>query len=418
MSVWDDLGNPETMLRLRAHPAYPATANVTELLIAEYRAADGRDGLRPVQERLAKVLVEAEGHYRTQSRLSKRGEGDPIDLLFWRRALVQLRAVGDGIAWRFLGFRRQWVVLMGRNDRAGLMSDKDGFDTEWQLFNEHWDAGEPTILTALTNCITLGDLLVARGDELWTIEVKKNASNFRSAQMGRLRQLQRQLNEEPRIDGPGGTSWVLESSVPFTSYWSSAEPHIDRAQRDGVAAWVPTTGVGVLFSSLSGGASLGRDALESALERERLAAQSAIGDGQHRILAHSFEYPYRPNRAAPLTIYPVSPGAAAAMLTGDLVFTVEVHVESLAQALQDVGLEARNLLADAQGGGPLPADIVAWRSPKGRGVVHSGAIEQLAMDLMSLEAWATALAQAVPPGGNRQAAGVYPCLADEQNVWT
>jgi hypothetical protein len=417
MSVWDGLGDPDTMARLRAHPAYTAIANVTESLIAEYRATEGRDGLRPIQERLAQVLVEAEGHYRAQSRLSKLGGGDPIDLLFWRRALVQLRAVGDGIAWRFLGFRRQWIVLMGRNQRPGLMSDKPGFDTEWQLFNEHWDDGEPTVLTGLTNCITLGDLLVARDDVLWTIEVKKNASNFKATQMGRLRQLQRQLNEEPRIDGPGGTSWVLESSVPFTSYWSSAQPHLDRARRDGVAAWVPTSGVGVLFSSLSGGASLPRDAVESALKREQLAAQSAIGDGQHRILAHSFEYPYRPNRAAPLTIYPVSPWAAAAMLTGDLVFTVEVHVEGLVEALQDVGLEARNLLANEQGGGPLPTDIVAWRSPKGRGVVHSGAIEQLAIDLMSPKAWAAAIAQTVPPDKNARA-GFYPCLAEEQDVWT
>ena len=417
MGVWDDLGNPETMARLRAHPAHLGIAGVTASLIADYRAAEGRESLRPIQERLAQVLVEAEAQYRAQSRLSKRGRGDAIDLLFWRRALVQLRAIGDGIAWRFLGYRRQWIVLMGRNQRPGLMSDKPGFETEWQLFNEHWDDGEPTVLTGLTNCITLGDLLVARGDELWTIEAKRSVSNYRPDQMGRLRQLQRQLNEEPRIEGPGGTSWVLESSVPFTSYWTSAQTHLDRAQEGGVASWVPTPGIGVLFTSLSGSASVGRDAVEVALERERLAAQPLIGDGEHRVLAYSFEYPYRPNRAAPITIYPVAAEAAAALLTGDLLFTVEVYVERLVEALQGVGLEARNLLADQPGGGPLPADIIAWRSPGRRGVVHAGTIEQLAIDLLSPDDWALALAQTVPPGESGRA-GIYPCLANEHLVWT
>ena len=417
MGVWDDLGNPEIMARLRAHPAHSAVADVTETLITDYRATVGREGLRAVQERLAQALVQAETPFRKQSRLTKLGRGDPIDLLFWRRALVQLRAVGDGIAWRFLGYRRQWIVLMGRNQRPGLMSDKPGFDTEWQLFNEHWEDGEPTILTGLTNCITLGDLLVARGDVLWTIEAKRNASNFRSGQMGRLRQLQRQLNEQPRIDRPDGTSWVLESPVPFESFWAEAQPHVDRARQDGVATWVPTTGVAVLITSLARGASLGRNALEAAYEREQLAAQSRIGDGQHRVIAHSYHYPYRPNLAAPFSIYPIAPAGAAALLTGDLIFTVEVHVERLVQALQDVGLEAWNLLADQPGGGSLPTDIVSWRSSTGRGLVHAAAIEQIAIDLVSPNAWAAALANTVPPGRSGRA-GVYPCLADEERIWT
>jgi hypothetical protein len=417
MGVWNHLGNPEEMAQLLQHPSHDAVTARIATLIAEVRAASGLGGLRPVQERLAAALVDAESQFRQQSRQSKRGEGSPVDLTFWRRACVQLRAVGDAIAWRFLGYRRQWIVLMGRNQRPGLMSDKAGFDTEWQLFTEHWDAGEPTLLAGLTNCITLGDLLVARDNVLWTIEAKRNLSNVRARQMGRLRDLQRQLSGDPRVNGPDGASWVVESAVPLASYWTSAEPHLVRAVNEGIASWVPTTGVGVMFTAWRAGATLGQDKWMAALEQEQQRARAQMGQGQYGIIARSHEYPYRPNRAVPFSILPLAPELAAMLLTSDALFVVEVHVERLMDALRDAGLEPRNLLVDQPDRRPLPPDLIEWRSGSSKGTVHSGAIEQVAIELTDLSAWASALATSSAPSADARRWGTYICLADEGEVW-
>jgi hypothetical protein len=99
MGVWDDLAKPETHVRLLTHPMQTAVRDRIVELIRELRAVKDLHDLRGVQEHLLGWLVGAEREYGKQSRLAKRAEGDPIDLLFWRRAVSQLRTVGDGIAW-------------------------------------------------------------------------------------------------------------------------------------------------------------------------------------------------------------------------------------------------------------------------------------------------------------------------------
>jgi len=128
---WDHVSDPETMAKLILHPNHDGVVRTIGELIAEVRDASDRNGLKMVQERLASAILEAERRYGLAQRLFKRGEGDPIDALFWRRTQVQLRAVGDAVAWRFLGYRRRWIYLFGANQDPGLLG-KPGFDQEWQ----------------------------------------------------------------------------------------------------------------------------------------------------------------------------------------------------------------------------------------------------------------------------------------------
>jgi hypothetical protein len=105
------------------------------------------------------------------------------------------------------------------------------------------------------------------------------------------------------------------------------------------------------------------------------------------------------------------------LLTSDALFVVEVHVERLMDALRDAGLEPRNLLVDQPDRRPLPPDLIEWRSGSSKGTVHSGAIEQVAIELTDLSAWASALATSSAPSADARRWGTYICLADEGEVW-
>jgi hypothetical protein len=417
MSVWEHLGDPATEARLLLHPAHAGLSAEIARLVVEARQIDGRDAVRSVQERLAAVLAEVEKHFGEARRRQKKGSGDPIDVIFWRRAMVLLRAIGDAIAWKFLGYRRQWLLLMGRNQHPGLMTGKIGFDDEWAAFQQHWEDGEPTLLNALTNCVTIGDLLVARGDELWTIEVKRNPKRFGGVQWQRMESLKKQLSGEPRIDGQGGPSWILEADVPLRSFWTDAQPHIDRALEQGAATWVPAPGIGVLFTAIGAAASIGRDASERILKHEQDTAAALLGPATHRLVVHGFHFPYRSTRTAPFGVFPIRPESAAMLLTGELHFIVELRIERLVEELEAVGLEARHVLPEERAGGPIPTDIIEWRGSHGRGVIHGGAVEQLAIELMDPVVWAQALAASVQPPGPERRWGSYVCLAREDEVW-
>jgi hypothetical protein len=417
MGVWERLGDVEQMARLLLHPAHQGVAARVGELISEYRDAQTREELRAVQEHLAGALVEAERRYGEARRREKRKAGDPMNTVFWRFACVRLRAVGDAVAWRFLGFRRQWILLMGRNQHPGPVTTKAGFADEWQKFQEHWEDGEPTLLTALTNCITFGDLLVARGEVLWTIEVKRDARHFKRAQTEKLARLQVQLMGEPRIDADEGPSWILESSVPLHTFWPDAQSHIERALVSGFASWVPSPGVEILFTSLAAAAMVGRHAAEATFARERESAQAQLGPASHSILIHSYHFPYRSNRTAPFAIFPIRPEYAAMVLTGELVFVVELRIERLLQELRRVGFDARHLMpADTQSG-PLPSDIIEWRGRNGRGTLHASAIEQLGVELVDPTAWADGMAGSLIPPAGEPRWGSFMCLAREGDVW-
>lgn len=417
MSVWEHLGDPEAMGRLLLHPSHGGVASALGRLLAEQREVPTRDAARSVQEHLAAVIAEAERRFGEARRLQKKGTGDALDVTFWRQACTQFRAVGDAVAWKFLGYRRQWLLLMGRNPHPGLMTGKAGFDDEWQLFNQHWDLGEPTLLTALTNCVTIGDLLVARGDELWTIEVKRDARRFGGAQKDRMALLTKQLSGEPRIDEGNTPSWVLESDVPLQTFWTSADSHIERAMCQGSASWVPSPGVAVLFTAVGPALSLGRDEAARVLQAEREAAATSLGPATHSIVVHSYHFPYRSKRTAPFGVFPIRPEYAAMLLAGELHYTVELRIERLLAELESVGLTVKHLLPEEGSGGPLPSDVIHWRGTRGRGVVHAAAIEQIAVELMDPAVWAEALASSSPPPGPERRWGLYVCLSGEDRVW-
>lgn len=205
--------------------------------------------------------------------------------------------------------------------------------------------------------------------------------------------------------------------VPFRSFWTDAEPHVERALGQGAATWVPSPGVGVLFLAIGATASIGREESERILKQEQDAAAAVLGPITHRLVVHSFHFPYRSARTAPFGVFPIRPESAAMLLNGELHYIVELRVDRLVDDLEVVGFEARDLLPEEDGGGPISKDIIEWRGSKGRGVVHGGAVEQLAIELLDPAVWAQGLAASVQPPGPERRWGSYVCLAREDEVW-
>ena len=421
MGAWDHLNEPRELLPLLTHPENETISGIVFQLLVELRATSGRQELRAVQEHLASALIDVEHRYGAARQQQKRTGTDPFAALFWRRACVQLRAVGDAIAWRFLDFRRQWVLLHGRNPHPGIMSDKPGFDDEVAAFIGHWDAGEPTLFNALTNCITIGDLLIADGEMLTNMEVKRSPGRSRREQTARGRTLVHQINEEPVVNLPGGQVHVLESDIPLVSMWSGADRPIQRALHDGVAGWVPTPGVAVMFTSWPVLHALGEEAAEHAIEAARARIGEAVGYDSHRVPLSSGDLPYRAVpiasiNVAPMSIYPIQPEHAAALITGRVVFVTEIFIDRIVDEIRAEGLAVENLLLDIPVG-ELPQTILRATLGRTRSSIHRNVLHQLAYELIDPTVWARAYASTLSPPGQSRQWGAHVCLSNEGAVW-
>lgn len=416
MAVWDHLSDFDYVGRLLSHAAQPALTKVVTDLLTAVRLAKERDDMRDVQTELFGYLSDAESRYAKAQRAYKRREGPLLEADFWRRACVQLRTVGDAIAWKFLGYNRKQILLLMRGDHSGHFHGKAGTDVEWALFSEHWDAGEPTLLTGLTMCLRTGDLLVDMGGgTIKIVEAKKQLRHKGGKQKRRALDVVRQFNVEARHEGDSGPSWIVETNVPLRTYWKDSGPALDRAYAQGAATWVPAPGLGILFMVPSVMAGYSEEAGLAMLESERLLAGQSFGEAEHRILLPSLHYPYRAGAVAPLSIFPIDTGRAAQLVTGDLLFQIELDPERLAIALRAQGVDARMVLPPNADDLVPSIDVLHLTHGSWSGVMHPAGVEALAVELQDREAWAKAISTANLPERDPRF-GLYVTM-DETDTW-
>jgi hypothetical protein len=94
---------------------------------------------------------------------------------FYRIYGNAIRAIGDGIAWRALGYDRAVTRLLGeRATKQHITSG--GTVEELRVWSNHFDSGaDIAILNALTNCLAIGDVTVVRSDgSVELVEVKSS----------------------------------------------------------------------------------------------------------------------------------------------------------------------------------------------------------------------------------------------------
>lgn len=147
-------------------------------------------------------------------------------LFFHRLYASACRAIGDGIAWRALGYDRAVTrTLCERRSQQTLASE--GMIQELREWSSHFERGTGlAIFNALTNCLSIGDVTVVHDDgSVEVIEVKSSNTKSRRKvrQKEKLREVVTKMGTgEGQVDGQDAQIEIL----PVTP-----ETGLDRIQK-------------------------------------------------------------------------------------------------------------------------------------------------------------------------------------------
>lgn len=131
-------------------------------------------------------------------------------LFMFRVYANAIRSIGDGIAWRALGYDRAVTRLMAENaTKQQIMSEGlMGELLEWSI---RFDEGSGiAILNSLTNCLAIGDVTVVRDDgSAEIVEVKSSGTKSRR----KIRQKQRMREIVTLLSSGGGETGDKDVSI-------------------------------------------------------------------------------------------------------------------------------------------------------------------------------------------------------------
>lgn len=418
MGVWEQAEDPAYLGRMLSHPSRAAVERTLADLIAGIRATSSRDDLRDVQADLVGWLAEAERRYTDANvAMKRRGAKQDWDVDFWRRSVAHFRVVGDALAWRFFDFRRQWIILLGRNEHPGMMMSKAGTRGEMAVVDEHWANGRPALLTAATHCVTIGDVCVDIGDGIVeVVEVKPPGRGPTPAQRRRAEQVIRQINVDPRIETDADPTYIIEADENLTSYWADAKPAINRATEVGVSRWSPARGVAVRFSSVPGAMRVGQGAYKAEFEAVDPAIAAAFEGTTHRIRTNTATLGLGRRAVVPLSILPIEPADAAGLITGSLAYVCEISVDTIVESLEEAGAQAEIALSGEPAALLPDTPIVRWRDGADSGTINAAAITQIGIELMPVDLAARAIVDRRQRGPERRT-NTYVCFRNERAVW-
>lgn len=145
-----------------------------------------------VIKRDKKRLEELRGDATAEGKGSPEVESIRREMFVFRTYANAIRAIGDGIAWRALGYDRAVIRLMcERATKQQILSE--GLMAELLEWAAHFDQGSGiAILNSLTNCLAVGDVTVVRDDGTAEI-VEVKSSNTKSGRKIRQKHKMREV---------------------------------------------------------------------------------------------------------------------------------------------------------------------------------------------------------------------------------
>jgi len=259
--------------------------------------------------------------------------------LFLNRVFANcFRAIGDGIAWRALGYDRAALrALSGCAVQQQLLDQ--GIINELHHWSRSFDTGQGfAILNALTNCLAIGDVTVIKNDgELEIVEVK--TSNTGSSRVSRQKQRMREVAELIRTGSgtlEGQEASIVRLDIPVENDLPTLEHLLEGAGEHGYAGsmihnwcYVETFDSRVL-SKAEGTWQQAADEARKAMSAWRDKKDFVVRALSMDLLA------FTPN-CAPFSVFPFSDRICAELLTTAKTYTSFLNLTELGREFERNG---------------------------------------------------------------------------------
>lgn len=272
-------------------------------------------------------------------------------LFFHRLYASACRAIGDGIAWRSLGYDRAVTrTLCERQSKQTLVAE--GTIQELREWGSYFERGTGlAIFNALTNCLSVGDVTVVRDDgsvELIEVKSSKTKSSRKIRQKEKLREVVTRLETgEGEVDGQDVQIQILPVT-PETGL-DQVGTLLKRASKTGWAAAKVSNSLYVEVLDMLQLPDF--DTYNNGLQRIR---KEIIGDWERRgdfwiDISTLDTIAFSPN-CAPFSIYPFDAKTCIDLLTGAKHYTAYLNESAVAREF-----EYRGWTADLK----TPKDVVS-----------------------------------------------------------
>lgn len=395
------------------HPLHQANCRALADLIAELHAARSFVDFDELQRRLFQCVYKLEQYqhevHRNQTRLARHRQpvktevlappsGDVSDPLTWDledlvldRALVQLRTVGDGLAWKASDYDRRYVQALCNNNSAGPMQGKEGLDYEIGASVEARIRGNFGLLHDLTNCLRIGDMteFYLDGSKL-VYEIKKSATARAGKQRRRIAAAIEAVMNGGELPGSPGSAFVVPTDRCRT-HIGTFQRLIREAQQHGAAAVaVPGGRAALAVSGVVPGAAMTQESIDAM----RLSAfrDAGIDAALHHVRwtsAHR-NFSFMPS-VMPFTLYPIAPQDAAFLICDYVVVSAFLDTAALTKVLERRGL-ATEVPLKLQNDTLDETDVVL-RATNGTRTVSfgPGGFIEVLLEFLDLATWADAI---------------------------
>lgn len=379
------------------HPGHVKNVHEVAELIRDLQDSVQLDDLHLLQQKLFKAISEAERQQRESTealknlarvkeatvkagrhrgsvykdRLREQGqESDKLrlEISVLKRVRRQLRAVGDGLLWKAVGFNRAYVYAVwdapGRGNTA--LSEPVGLAAELQVVERLWKAeGTLAVMHDLTNCGRVGDLTMVPSKETENIKIAevKAGSSVNSKQTKRMEDLVRFTRGGPKVLEHGYTVRASGSLVPSANLLESDSYSVDVYRQAVCDADERGLGWGTIGDYMG---LLAIAPLHPRWDPTRTAEISS--DEQDNFFREAFEPAYRGLTAtlmsrkgdkifvwdssetqedmllgAPFSLYPFPPETCAALTCDYIKVMVYLNVSSVQRLFEDHGFQVTSL---------------------------------------------------------------------------
>lgn len=412
-----------------AHPEYRKHESSLVSFMArslEFRADP--EQLLYLQAEMARELVAMQEAQRVyQAELDADGLDDPNIVAVCKQLALAIKGIGDGIAWRSLGYDRAAIHEFVFNPQSGHMH-LDAIQEEVAAAAAHVErTQEIVVINDLTNCLRLGDFTsVSGGGAALPHEVKSGRGARKSGRANRQKKKREQvvgfIQSGERVT-PRGVEKHLRLKTKPRAHLGELQDVVSRARTSGTAHKRVSDSLAVEVFELHQMA----DAFARGSVTREKGFHNPFAQAKESGTFHSLEHfdKFVPN-VAPYSVFPLRDEDRVGIMTGSIWVWTYFNRGNLVRCLRRRGLDVR-----------VPTDQELKAAPKwrpGEVVGHEldnpiviggssnllrvsfGRLGRMIYELLDEESFADAVEEELEVLGDDQAF-VYSVFEDEAALW-